>query len=88
MALISSLVAQVIIINAPLGAGFVWKAASVFLPPSTRQKINILSRGSSGLAELHRLVRPHLWHCLTSIVISFGSANGVIFLYYTSSVST
>ena len=59
-----SLVAQVIIINAPLGAGFVWKAASVFLPPSTRQKINILSRGSSGLAELQRLVRP-LWHCVT-----------------------
>ena len=59
-----SLVAQVIIINAPLGAGFVWKAASVFLPPSTRQKINILSRGSSGLAELQRLVRP-LWHRVT-----------------------
>lgn len=50
--------AQVVIINAPTGSSFVWKAASVFLPASTRQKINILPRGSHGQAELHRLVRP------------------------------
>ncbi|KAK9820764.1 hypothetical protein WJX81_007320 [Elliptochloris bilobata] len=47
---------KVIIINAPLGSGLVWKAASVFLPASTRQKIAILPRGSHGQAELHRLV--------------------------------
>lgn len=49
---------QVIILNAPLGSGLVWKAASVFLPASTRQKIAILPRGGHGQAELLRLVRP------------------------------
>ena len=48
---------QVVIINAPTGSSFVWKAASVFLPASTRQKINILPRGAHGQAELQRLVR-------------------------------
>jgi len=51
---------QVIILNAPLGSGLVWKAASVFLPASTRQKIAILPRGGHGQAELLRLACARL----------------------------
>ena len=36
---------KLVVLNAPLGAGMVWRIVSVFLPKATREKIQIFSAG-------------------------------------------